>query len=42
MATYAQLTEWAGLEHVTRARQDVVAGWRIPGPTTEMICMWGL
>ncbi|MEV6398485.1 SUKH-4 family immunity protein [Streptomyces sp. NPDC051907] len=30
MATYDQLTEWAGLGHVTRAGQDVVAGWRIP------------
>lgn len=27
MATYDQLIEWAGL--VTRARQDVVAGWQI-------------
>lgn len=31
MATYDQLTEWAGLGHVTRAGRDVVAGWRIPG-----------
>ncbi|WP_371601779.1 SUKH-4 family immunity protein [Streptomyces sp. NBC_01220] len=31
MATYGQLTEWAGLGHVTRAGRDVVAGWRIPG-----------
>lgn len=31
MPTYDQLTEWAGLGHVTRAGQDVVAGWRIPG-----------
>ncbi|MFJ8140890.1 SUKH-4 family immunity protein [Streptomyces sp. NPDC096013] len=30
MATYDQLTEWAGLGHVTRAGRDVVAGWRIP------------
>ncbi|MFI6037981.1 SUKH-4 family immunity protein [Streptomyces sp. NPDC051315] len=30
MATYDQLTEWAGRGHVTRARRDVVAGWRIP------------
>ncbi|MFJ5268039.1 SUKH-4 family immunity protein [Streptomyces sp. NPDC088358] len=30
MATYDQLTEWAGLGHVTRARRDVVADWRIP------------
>lgn len=30
MATYDQLTEWAGLGHVTRAERDVVAGWRIP------------
>jgi hypothetical protein len=30
MATYDQLTEWAGLEHVTRAGRDGVAGWRIP------------
>ncbi|MFF3356789.1 SUKH-4 family immunity protein [Streptomyces sp. NPDC002917] len=29
MATYDQLTEWAGLGHVTRARRDVVASWRI-------------
>ncbi|MER5893352.1 SUKH-4 family immunity protein [Streptomyces sp. NPDC001876] len=31
MATYDQLSEWAGLEHVTRAGRDAVAGWRIPG-----------
>ncbi|MFJ9576267.1 SUKH-4 family immunity protein [Streptomyces sp. NPDC101191] len=31
MATYDQLTEWAGLGHVTRAGWDAVAGWRIPG-----------
>lgn len=30
MATYDQLTEWAGPGHVTRAGWDVVAGWRIP------------
>lgn len=30
MATYDQLTEWAGLGHVTRASRDVVASWRIP------------
>ncbi|MEU7116812.1 SUKH-4 family immunity protein [Streptomyces sp. NPDC046182] len=30
MATYDQLTEWAGLGHVTRAGRNVVAGWRIP------------
>ncbi|MFD5323563.1 SUKH-4 family immunity protein [Streptomyces sp. NPDC127092] len=29
MATYDQLTEWAGLGQVTRAGRDVVAGWRI-------------
>lgn len=31
MPTYDQLTEWAGLGQVTRAVQNVVAGWRIPG-----------
>ncbi|MFE1269861.1 SUKH-4 family immunity protein [Streptomyces sp. NPDC058757] len=31
MATYDQLTEWAGLGHVTRAGRDGVAGWRISG-----------
>ncbi|MFF9162184.1 SUKH-4 family immunity protein [Streptomyces longwoodensis] len=31
MATYDQLTEWAGLGHVRRAGRDVVTGWRIPG-----------
>lgn len=31
MATYEQLTEWAGLGHVTRAGRGDVAGWRIPG-----------
>jgi hypothetical protein len=30
MATYDQLTEWAGPGHVTRAGRDVVAGWWIP------------
>lgn len=30
MATYDQLTEWAGPGHDTRARREVVAGWRIP------------
>ncbi|MEU8718718.1 SUKH-4 family immunity protein [Streptomyces sp. NPDC048663] len=30
MATYGQLTEWAGPGRVTRAGQDIVAGWRIP------------
>ncbi|MFG2841550.1 SUKH-4 family immunity protein [Streptomyces zaomyceticus] len=30
MATYDQLTEWAGPGHVTRAARDIVAGWRIP------------
>lgn len=30
MATCDQLTEWAGLGHVTRVGRDVVAGWRIP------------
>jgi hypothetical protein len=30
MVTYDQLTGWAGIGHVTRARQEVVAGWRIP------------
>ncbi|MFJ6662229.1 SUKH-4 family immunity protein [Streptomyces sp. NPDC091377] len=30
MATYDQLTEWAGLGHVTRAGQDDVASWRLP------------
>ncbi|MEV5146937.1 SUKH-4 family immunity protein [Streptomyces sp. NPDC052727] len=30
MATYDQLTEWAGPGHVTRVGRDVVAGWRIP------------
>ncbi|MGA4980128.1 SUKH-4 family immunity protein [Streptomyces cinereoruber] len=29
MATYDQLTEWAGLGHVTRAGHNIVAGWRI-------------
>ncbi|EGE44773.1 SUKH-4 family immunity protein [Streptomyces griseus] len=31
MATYDQLTAWAGPGHVTRAGRDDVAGWRIPG-----------
>ncbi|NNN32443.1 hypothetical protein HLK59_19170 [Streptomyces sp. S3(2020)] len=30
MTTFDDLTEWAGLSHVTQAREDVVAGWRIP------------
>ncbi|MER6349313.1 SUKH-4 family immunity protein [Streptomyces sp. NPDC001595] len=30
MATYDQLTEWAGLGHVTRAGWGIVSGWRIP------------
>lgn len=30
MATHDQLADWAGPGHVTRAGQDVVAGWRIP------------
>ncbi|MEV7887002.1 SUKH-4 family immunity protein [Streptomyces sp. NPDC002817] len=30
MATYDQLTGWAGPGHVTRARRDVVASWQIP------------
>ncbi|MES5825256.1 SUKH-4 family immunity protein [Streptomyces sp. RG80] len=30
MTTFDQLTGWAGLGHVTRARRDLVAGWRIP------------
>lgn len=30
MATYEQLTEWAGPGRVTRAGRDAVAGWRIP------------
>jgi hypothetical protein len=30
MVTYDQLTEWAGIGHVTRARREVVAVWRIP------------
>ncbi|MGW1846865.1 SUKH-4 family immunity protein [Streptomyces sp. NPDC001966] len=30
MATYDQLTEWAGPGHVTRAGRGVVANWRIP------------
>lgn len=30
MATYDQVAEWAGLGHVTRAGQGVVADWRIP------------
>ncbi|MFJ5079497.1 SUKH-4 family immunity protein [Streptomyces sp. NPDC088553] len=31
MATYDQLTEWAGLGHVTQAGRGDVAGWRISG-----------
>jgi hypothetical protein len=30
MATYDQLTEWAGPDRVTRVGRDAVAGWRIP------------
>ncbi|MEU4149390.1 SUKH-4 family immunity protein [Streptomyces sp. NPDC026659] len=30
MATYDQLTEWAGPGHVVRAERRVVGGWRIP------------
>lgn len=30
MVTYDQLTGWAGIGHVTRARREAVARWRIP------------
>ncbi|MFJ3899811.1 SUKH-4 family immunity protein [Streptomyces sp. NPDC090083] len=30
MATHDQLSEWAGLRHVTRVERDIVAVWRIP------------
>ncbi|MGA4859512.1 SUKH-4 family immunity protein [Streptomyces koyangensis] len=30
VATYDQLTSWAGPEGVTRLRREDVAGWRIP------------
>ncbi len=30
MATYDQLTEWAGPGRVTRVGRGIVAGWRIP------------
>ncbi|MFE6919233.1 SUKH-4 family immunity protein [Streptomyces rubiginosohelvolus] len=42
MATYDQLTEWAGLEHVTRAGLGVVAGWRIPGLMKEQLVEVGI
>ncbi|MFI9121330.1 SUKH-4 family immunity protein [Streptomyces bikiniensis] len=42
MATYDQLTEWAGLGHVTRAGQNVVAGWRIPGFTKAQLVEVGI
>ncbi|MEU9201465.1 SUKH-4 family immunity protein [Streptomyces sp. NPDC048332] len=42
MATYDQLTEWAGLGHVTRAGRDVVAGWRIPDSPKAQLAEVGI
>ncbi|MFF5706591.1 SUKH-4 family immunity protein [Streptomyces sp. NPDC012794] len=42
MATYDQLTAWAGLGHVTRAGQDVVAGWRIPDSAKAQLVEVGI
>jgi hypothetical protein len=42
MATYDQLTEWAGLGHVTRAGRDLVADWRIPGFMQEQLVEVGI
>ncbi|MFL9659735.1 SUKH-4 family immunity protein [Streptomyces sp. PB17] len=42
MPTYDQLTEWAGLGHVTRAGQDVVVGWRIPGSMKAQLVEVGI
>ncbi|MEV8231325.1 hypothetical protein AB0P41_35725 [Streptomyces sp. NPDC079167] len=40
MATYDQLTEWAGPEHVTRAGRDIVAAWRIPEFMKTQLVEW--
>ncbi|MFJ3963997.1 SUKH-4 family immunity protein [Streptomyces sp. NPDC090036] len=42
MTTYDQLTEWAGLDRVTRAGRDVVAAWRIPDSMKAQIVEVGI
>lgn len=42
MATYNQLTEWAGLGHATRAEWDIVAGWRIPAEMKALLVDVGI
>ncbi|MFB6827871.1 SUKH-4 family immunity protein [Streptomyces hydrogenans] len=42
MATYDQLTVWAGPGHVTRAGRDVVAGWRIPDSAKAQLVEVGI
>lgn len=42
MATYDQLTEWAGPGHVTRAERAGVAGWRIPGAMKRQLVEVGV
>lgn len=42
MATHDQLTEWAGLGHVTRAGWDVVADWRIPDSAKAQLVEVGI
>ncbi|MDQ0847660.1 SUKH-4 family immunity protein [Streptomyces sp. V1I6] len=42
MATYDQLIEWAGLGHVTRAREDVVVGWQIPDSAKAQLVEVGI
>ncbi|MFC9269985.1 SUKH-4 family immunity protein [Streptomyces zhihengii] len=42
MATFDQLTGWAGVGQVTRAGRDVVAGWRIPGLMKAQLVQVGI
>jgi hypothetical protein len=42
MPTYDQLTEWTGPGYVTRAGQDAVAGWRIPGSMKAQLVEVGI
>ncbi|MFG2432832.1 SUKH-4 family immunity protein [Streptomyces sp. NPDC048590] len=42
MATFDQLTEWAGPGRVTRASPDVVAAWRIPGRARAQLIEVGI
>ncbi|MFG3142760.1 SUKH-4 family immunity protein [Streptomyces sp. NPDC048211] len=42
MTTYDQLTDWAGLGHVTRAGRDMVGDWWIPDSAKAQLVEVGI